>query len=741
MVRKSSFLPLPPGIQPLPTHLARQPESEQQNASLPMHGSPFTDANSIHRWDEFSMSRPFVNPCSRPVDLSKPNQLWYYLGDLSTETRAQYTDDPAKPFHNPKSNFLSSVKSSSSVLAPASLVRGPGLAPATSSLHRASAAGHQELPQLTNQHPSSYSHQGYPATSISVPKRPVVGHGPHLHVSTSVNPTVAPAVNTASSAPPQANHPSSDSLQAKPNTDTSPASHKHTISSANNVPGRHRINTSNNLASIAPPPLSAPVTSSTPPWVNDDPAKKLSTPRCIVSSITEHANQRAGYTIVQPETVVRCLIDENPSPSMSASASSRSPASSSSMSHSSRAPPSGGMQALRSAMASSLVPRKANADDHREDNDLETLDMSSSEVKDLLRMLQFAVNNFALSGSSGAPPVTPSSTTGSSKGRRSFSVSLSKKQQHDLASDEERNRSSTINDPRSPSDVFKLPYFECQKQRTQSVYHSPYAPNNRFSDHAKKNFGLVEHEPLQHRRSLAVNFFQSCSTEDKKKIISACGKDVTMPRRHTVSGPVVRLGAQEGNPHTQTLSHKITPSQGQRLSHSQLEPLFRLRSHSPSSNIPPSTYSGGAGLDGMLTDEPNLSIFDIPFNPTTTSTTAVSPIPSTFSRVMPDTTRASLFEEQPGASSPFWQDNPMTMPWEETAGPADADIPPCDNTGTTADNDALLLPLHAQRNDEYSSAVEIEEKRSPSPLNSMYMAGFGFDSGPGDMCATAGLSP
>lgn len=753
MVRRSSFLPLPPGIQPLPSHLARRPQTEEQIASIPLHGTPFTDFNSIHRWDEFITPRPFINPSSRPVDLSKPDQMWYYLGDLSTETRAQYTDDPAKPFHNPKSNFLSSVNPSNSALAYASHVRGSGLAPAPPSTpfpHYASAAGSGAIPaaghqgaHVTNHHPSSYS-QGYPATSYNVPKRSMVGHGPNLHVSTSVNPTVASTVNTASSAPLQTAPFFPDESHAKSRNVTSPTSNKLAISSASNVPRRHQINTDNKIANIAPPPLSAPVTSSTPPWAEDDPAKKLSTARCLVSSITEHANQRAGYTIVQPEVVVKCLIDANPSSLMLASASSSSrrssvsPSSSSSLSHSSTTPQSGGMQTLKNVMATSLVPRKVN-DNYHGGDDLEHLDMSSSEVNDLLQMLQFAINNFALSRGSGALSTTPNSTTGSLRGRRSISMSLSKKQQHHLVSDAERNRKS---DSKPPSDVFKLPYFESQRQRTSSLYKSPYAPRNRFSDHAKKSFGLVEHEPHQHRRSLAVNFFQSCSIEDKKKIISACGKDVTMPRRHTVSGPVVRPVAQEENPIMRQPWHK-TPPPGPRLSHPQMEPLPHLRSSSPSINIPPSTYPGGAtGLDKMLIDEPNLSIFDIPFNQTTTAPTAVSPIPSSFSRDMPDTTRTSLFEGQSGVSSPFWQDNPMAMSWEEIPEQADASTPPCDNSGITAtDDDALLFPSHVQRNGEHPSGMETQEKGATSPLNSTYIAGFGFDTCSGDMCATAGLSP
>jgi hypothetical protein len=43
------------------------------------------------------------------IDLAKEQQLWHYLGRTSTETKAQYTHDPARPEHNTKSNFLDSI--------------------------------------------------------------------------------------------------------------------------------------------------------------------------------------------------------------------------------------------------------------------------------------------------------------------------------------------------------------------------------------------------------------------------------------------------------------------------------------------------------------------------------------------------------------------------------------------------------------------------------------------------------
>jgi len=60
-------------------------------------------------WAEFSTCEPFRNRAQTKVDLSKENQIWYYLGETSTDAKAQYTENPAIKRHNPKSNFLESL--------------------------------------------------------------------------------------------------------------------------------------------------------------------------------------------------------------------------------------------------------------------------------------------------------------------------------------------------------------------------------------------------------------------------------------------------------------------------------------------------------------------------------------------------------------------------------------------------------------------------------------------------------
>ncbi|KAJ9297307.1 hypothetical protein DTO271G3_4600 [Paecilomyces variotii] len=111
VVRKTSFAPLPPGTKPLPAHLARKPESRKDiSSTLPVVGAPFSDAKYPYQWAEFdSVALPAEAPPVK-VDVEKPEQIWYYLGQSSTECRAQYTHNPSIAVHNPRSNFLDSVK-------------------------------------------------------------------------------------------------------------------------------------------------------------------------------------------------------------------------------------------------------------------------------------------------------------------------------------------------------------------------------------------------------------------------------------------------------------------------------------------------------------------------------------------------------------------------------------------------------------------------------------------------------
>ncbi|KAH7412194.1 hypothetical protein DE146DRAFT_601943 [Phaeosphaeria sp. MPI-PUGE-AT-0046c] len=97
---------------PLPEHMKESDASldiTNRTDGVPDIGDPFHDPHSVQKWAEWHTA-PEVTRRIAKVDVSKENQLWYYLGKPSTEARPQYTEDPAKPRNNPKSNFLDTVK-------------------------------------------------------------------------------------------------------------------------------------------------------------------------------------------------------------------------------------------------------------------------------------------------------------------------------------------------------------------------------------------------------------------------------------------------------------------------------------------------------------------------------------------------------------------------------------------------------------------------------------------------------
>ncbi|KAI8634498.1 hypothetical protein F5Y19DRAFT_413682 [Xylariaceae sp. FL1651] len=73
----------------------------------PRPEEPFVEGGFT--WAEFNHHDVETSKAQVKVDLSKENQIWYYLGKNSTDARPQYTEDPKKSQHNCKSNFLDSV--------------------------------------------------------------------------------------------------------------------------------------------------------------------------------------------------------------------------------------------------------------------------------------------------------------------------------------------------------------------------------------------------------------------------------------------------------------------------------------------------------------------------------------------------------------------------------------------------------------------------------------------------------
>ena len=109
----NSHLPVPSkDAQPLPAHLAHQsrPTAEEPPKDAPKQDQPFCDPTSGFTWSEFQTCKSFRNPAQTKVDLSKTQQLWFYLGKHSTDCRPQYTGDLAIERNDPKANFLESVK-------------------------------------------------------------------------------------------------------------------------------------------------------------------------------------------------------------------------------------------------------------------------------------------------------------------------------------------------------------------------------------------------------------------------------------------------------------------------------------------------------------------------------------------------------------------------------------------------------------------------------------------------------
>ena len=107
----NSQLPMPSeNAKALPADLLRKSRTSAEDPAAKIDGpkadEPFCDPESIYRWSEFDSCRPFHNMHQVKIDLSKPEKLWYFLGELSTDAKAYYTHDPAVRTNNPKGNFL-----------------------------------------------------------------------------------------------------------------------------------------------------------------------------------------------------------------------------------------------------------------------------------------------------------------------------------------------------------------------------------------------------------------------------------------------------------------------------------------------------------------------------------------------------------------------------------------------------------------------------------------------------------
>lgn len=140
----NSQLPLPSeNAKPLPPELARKSRTtaEDPKGDQPKADQPFCDPQSKFIWSEFNTCHRIRNPAQVKIDFSKPKTVWFYLGRNSTDARAQYTADLAKPVHDPASNFLDTVKPAFPAVAMAPQRRSfPASYPSGVNIHALNAA-------------------------------------------------------------------------------------------------------------------------------------------------------------------------------------------------------------------------------------------------------------------------------------------------------------------------------------------------------------------------------------------------------------------------------------------------------------------------------------------------------------------------------------------------------------------------------------------------------------------------
>ncbi|KAL2796726.1 hypothetical protein BJX66DRAFT_128645 [Aspergillus keveii] len=341
VVRRSNFAPLAAGIKPLPMHLARKPEGRSQlESALPVAGNPFGDGRSPYQWAEFETVDSTNHPAAPPnmqVNLDKGEQIWYYMGQSSTECRAQYTHNPSVPVHNPRSNFLDSVKSLGAVMA--------------------------RLP--------SYPHHRLPPYVLTAPP-------PHLLSSAAATTTAsALAVPAAAAAAFRPSLPQRPPFAPPPRSSPAVPPRSAAAVAASAMPSAYR-SLPNQSARHAPyPQLTKSLLQSQQQHSHQQqqqtshlPANNFANVRELIArrrllQITDHANVFAGYTIVGPELVVETLLGPMGS-----------------------VPPSNGLEKLELAMAQQRVQPRAPDGTVLP---MQPLNMRSEEVTRLLQMLRFSL--------------------------------------------------------------------------------------------------------------------------------------------------------------------------------------------------------------------------------------------------------------------------------------------------------------------------------------------------------------
>ncbi|ERS96567.1 hypothetical protein HMPREF1624_06773 [Sporothrix schenckii ATCC 58251] len=177
------------------THRDSTPHKESEgSASLPIIGDLFVEG---YMWKQFQdcEGTAFVPaPEQVKVDLDKPNQLWHYLGKPSTESKDQYTGDPANPVNDRKSHFLDSLpRVYNSVIPTPAVPQAPFVftvptAPSSIPNTHIQPASGQTAGQSGIQ-PST----GEPRRSYSVIKPPYVPHTSPVVLASPAPPSASPS--------------------------------------------------------------------------------------------------------------------------------------------------------------------------------------------------------------------------------------------------------------------------------------------------------------------------------------------------------------------------------------------------------------------------------------------------------------------------------------------------------------------------------------------------------------------
>ena len=702
VVRKSNFTPLVPGTKPLPAHLVRKPESRKElNSALPVAGHPFGDGPCAYQWAEFETVSAAKHVWVPPGQgHHQPRQIWYYLGPSSTECRAQYTHNPSVPVHNPRANFLDSVRSLgavnhavarySSVLTGGAIGSGAPSAgsstsrsgPTSSSITAAAPSAayphhHRQHDQHRQQHHLLLSSRQYAAAAAAAAATAPPPHHHqhqqhhHLHHPHQLNhrqndllapppppPTSVPAAVSRSSLlqrplapppPPPLHRSSSSSSSSSPSvTSAMPSAYRSLpTQSARHAPypqiTKAHIQHQHHQQQQHQHQQHTNNTNSSNNHQHNIPSNTFANVRELIArrrlaQITDHANVFAGYTIVGPELVVETLLGPMGS-----------------------VPPSNGLEKLELAMAQQRVQPRAVDGTLLP---LQPLNMRSEEVNRLLQMLRFSLVSH----------------------RERLDVLQKKESENSKAETVERGGAAAA------KLAGKYAFLDKQRSQAPTVYRSPYDHPSGFTKYAEETYGLIPCEPELPKSTLANDYFASLSQENQEKILKTCGSFVQ-----------------------RAFDRSTTHSRSGSASNSRLASALAQQTENPTIDIT------------TVEDRPPLSGLDLPLH-------ADSPC-SSFSRShlrfhSPNDFTSHAVEANPDHHDLFGDQQANTRFWQ--FGPWAAG----DGNTPNEENRPFFGPHERLKNDYASSDISLG--RGPGSLHSVDMAGFGLDA-TDDICAE--LSP